>query len=443
MNFKSWLIFEESDVKTVLGHNPKKPNDRNFDFLTVYNTKEIYQILKKHGFRFFKKDYSWSIPRFAFDKLSDIAKNELRSVGVNIDLFQQERSSTISQGNEFKNQIKNQIDQENQEEKEREEIRSRTDHRDSNINQIVKQQLQQIKNLTVNKSSESHKAIEEILNKIIEEISTLTDEAKKGQIIKDFLETSSKIYHYSLRNQWLIYAQNPNVTDVQSKSRWKSLGRIIKKDGEKNAMIAFQPTRSTKRIVKEKDSITGEEKEKVINVAPTSFKIFYVYDIQDTEPDPKAKKPYQPHSWRQDSNDPIEELSGIISALIKYAKTENIPIKEEELNYAKGGYASKHGIVINNKYQGINKASTIIHELTHYLMHFDEKEGLKVKQDEAEHDAETVAYTVLKFFGFESKDSPVYLALWGANKEKVKERWKNIKDTVSKLLRAIHDYYEN
>jgi hypothetical protein len=106
-----------------------------------------------------------------------------------------------------------------------------------------------------------------------------------------------------------------------------------------------------------------------------------------------------------------------------------------------GGYATAHGIHINNEYDGINKASTLVHELAHNLMHFV-AEKLSLSREEAEHDAESIAYVFLKHFGFSSKDSPTYLALWKADKDKIKSRSKGIKDTVSKLIKAVEKYYK-
>lgn len=445
-NFKEWLLTEEA-VKTVLGHNPKKQNDPNYDFLTVYNTKEIYQILKKHGFRYYKGDFSWSIPRFAFDKLPEAAKEELKSVGVNIDLFKQDRQSAILQGATQKSQIVSSLEaQKNKErlEKEKEEeIRRNTDYSNSNVNQLIKNQLLQLDQL-VHKND--HEKVNEILDKILEEISNLTDEAAKSEEIKNFLEMSSRLYHYSTRNQWLIFAQNPKSTDVQSKTMWKKLGRIVKPEGEKNAMIIYRPVDARLKTIKlkQKNRITGEEEEvsKKISIGrPSRFTIEHVYDIEDTVQDPQAKNPYKPHSWRVDSNDPVEELSGIIAAVIKFADASGIPIKYEDLNYGMGGYATKHAITVNSKFEGINKATALVHELAHNMMHFIE-EKFNLSKAEAEHDAELVAYTVMRFFGFKSKDSPVYLALFGANKEKIKARAKGVKEAVSKILRAIHEYYE-
>ena len=58
------------------------------------------------------------------------------------------------------------------------------------------------------------------------------------------------------------------------------------------------------------------------------------------------------------------------------------------------------------------------------------------------YDAETIAYVFLKHFGFESKDSPTYLALWQADKSKIMMRQKKVKEIVSQLIKAVEKYYK-
>lgn len=443
LKFKTWLLREET-AGTLLSPNPNKQNDPKFDFLVVFNAKDIYQTLKKHGFRFYKPDLSWSIPRFAYEKLSDIAKNELKAAGVDVSLFEIDRQTAFAQGQAKKSQIANDRQNQAQQAQADEEKRKTLDYSGSRVDQLIKSELEAVKELS---KREDNEKIEKMLDTIIHQVANMVDEAKKSKIIKDFLEMASRLYQYSARNQWLIYAQNPEATDVQSKTKWAELGRQVTEEGEKNAMIIFRPVGVRQKIVKTKeiDKSTGEEKEikkRVQFGTPKSYKIEYVYDVSDTVERPGSKFIYKPHSWRQDSNEPVEELGGIISGLLRYAQENNIPVDFKKLNLGLGGYATKHGITINSEFEGINKASTIIHELAHKMMHFLEKK-IDVTRQEAEQDAETVAYTVLKFFGFESKDSPIYLSLWGGNKEKIKLRAKGIKETVSLLIRAIQEYYKS
>ena len=406
ISFKEWLQIVEGVIHSVLKANPKSTQDPTKDFLVLFgNHFDAKDTLKNMGFRYFRMDNTWSMPRFAFDKLSSKQKEELKNAEIDISPMTMPREKALG-----------------------------TKSSEVTVDQDIKKELEEIKDLA--KSGQTSK-IEQLLDNLIEEISNLTDEAKKSELIKNFLEMSSKLYKYSPRNQWLIFAQNPKVTDVQSKTNWAKVGRKIKEGAEKNRMIIFAPWFFYRT---ERDETTGEEK-KVKSLNPTRFIISYVYDISDTEVMPNAKTVYNPHSWRQDSNEPVEELAGIINALIKFAEENKIPISFDKMDYAMGGYATAHGIHINNEYDGINKASTLVHELAHNLMHFV-AEKLSLGREEAEHDAESIAYVFLKHFGFSSKDSPTYLALWKADKDKIKSRSKGIKDTVSQLIKAVEKYYK-
>lgn len=66
-----------------------------------------------------------------------------------------------------------------------------------------------------------------------EMIQNLTDTWQENpETIAEMFEFGSRIYHYSMRNNMLIYKQNPNATYVQSFDAWKKRGASIKK-GEK------------------------------------------------------------------------------------------------------------------------------------------------------------------------------------------------------------------
>lgn len=406
ISFKEWFLLQEA-IQSILKVNPKKKDDPNYDFLLlVGNTFELKNKIKDAGFRWFQADKTWSMPRFVYNTLDPEKKKELEDAGISFAPFEDPRDVVLGSKAEIK------------------------------VDQSIKQELETVKELAT--SGQQNEKINAILDHIIEEIANLTDEAKKSDLIKNFLMMASRLYKYSVRNQWLIFAQNPHATDVQSMTNWVKLGRKLKQDAEKNRMIIFAPVGV--KMITVKDEKTGEEKKVKIGM-PTRFKISYVYDIADTEPIPGAKDIYQPHSWRQDSNEPVEELGGIINALLKFAEEKKIPVDFKKLDFALGGYATKHGIVVNNIYDGMNKASTLVHELAHNMMHFKDNEA-KIDRHEAEHDAESIAYVFLKHFGFVSKDSPTYLALWKADKDKIMLRSKNIKSTVSELIKAVEKYYK-
>lgn len=405
ISFKEWFLLQEA-IQSILKVNPKDKDNPAKDFITlVGNTFPIKDKIKDAGFRYFAGDKTWSLPRFVYNGLDAKKKTDLKDAGIDFSPFDEPRDVVLGGKSEV------------------------------SVDQNIKKELEEIKELaTVGQQNDK---ISAILDHIIEEIANLTDEAKKGDLIKGFLMMASRLYKYSPRNQWLIFAQNPHATDVQSMTNWAKVGRKLKQDADKNRMIIFSPVGMQTITIKDKN--TGEDK-KVTVGAPTRFKVSYVYDISDTEPIAGAKNSYQPHSWRRDSNEPVEELAGIVNALMKFAEEKKIPVDFKKLNFELGGYATKNGIVVNDVYDGINKASTLVHELAHNMMHFNEKD--KSSREEAEHDAESIAYVFLKHFGFESKDSPTYLALWNGNKDKIMSRSKNIKGTVSELIKAVEKYYK-
>ena len=77
-----------------------------------------------------------------------------------------------------------------------------------------------------------------------------------------------------------------------------------------------------------------------------------------------------------------------------------------------------------------------------------------MNKEDLEYDAESTAYIVLQYFGFETKDSSRYLALWKGTGEKIKNRRESIskaskeiivglKKNIEKMVIAHHDEEES
>jgi hypothetical protein len=176
------------------------------------------------------------------------------------------------------------------------------------------------------------------------------------------------------------------------------------------------------------------------------FKQVKVYDIADTKPvqgwvGPKGEKPFEEKEWRQDPNEALEEITSLVNAGLGYARGKGIDVDTAEMAQSMGGYSAGGKVRINNTYEGINKFSTLVHETAHEILHQTEEYKTKGRREEGsqqrEVDAETVAYVVLKHYGFETKDAPRYLALWKAKGEDVKSRRDNITKAVKEIVRGI------
>lgn len=432
IGFAEWLLFSEMAVggapHTFLQKNPRKPDQPDQDFMVIAgNTFPVKDDLKTAGFQFYNPTKTWSMPRWKYKSINPEVKANLEKKGISFDPFDMPREQMLPQ----------------------EAMEKTTDDK-------VKEDIEKIAKMSKNQQFDK---LDEMLEKLIDDIGTMTDEAKKSQLVKDFLAMAAKLYQYSPRNQWLIFIQNPKATDVQSMTKWQKLGRRLKQGADKNRIAIFIPIAKKEEAIK----LTPEEEERLKDPniepweeielrdkqkgAPTiyGYKIGYVYDIVDTEQIPGAKA-YDPISYRTDKNEPVEELKGIVTALLNYASEKGIPVTFEGMDIKTGGFATKDKVVINNTFDGINKASVLIHELAHKFLHFGpDRPNYKTKEEYkiGELEAESIASIVLNFFGFNPTTAPNYLALWRGDKKQIKERSANIKKAVQEFVKAIEKYYRD
>lgn len=414
MNFKIWLMNEEERIRSFKKPNPKNPSQ---NFIVLYgNTYAIKDELKKIGFRYFKG--TWSILE---SKLIEEIKEKLIQLGVDLSgLDEKVQSST-----------------------EQEEAKSENSDETDRILHNMKEELDatmkqeggtpELKKLTVS------------IEKMIEKIAASTDEASKQKFVKDFLKFSSKFYNYSYSNQILIWVQTKGkAKHVASPTNWIKLGRQVK-DWNKGIII-YAPNFKTI----EKEHPLTKEKEKV---ELKFFKAVKVYDISATEPIPGHKNPLNPLSTKdyiKDSNEELEELNVLINSLIDWIKDKSINIDYKELSDELGGYSSGGNIVMNNKLKGLRLFSILAHETSHEILHWLEKKsnsrselGEKSTRKQKEIDAETTAFIVCNYFGFETQDAPNYLALWQANSKEILERKQNIHKASKMIIQGIKDKIKN
>jgi hypothetical protein len=395
-----------SKIQSVVVRNEKTGSS----FLNIFgNTYPIKDKLKDLGFKFFKGVWGKNV-----SFISESDKESLRQ--LNVDLQSLETPQETNQAPE----------QPPDEEKEVEktDVEKKLDEMKYGIDLAMKQT-----------GSERMKGLLGFVDRMIEVVANMTDEAAQSEFVKDFLAFSSKFHGYSFHNQMLIWVQNNNATYVNGFRKWMELGRQVKNWDKKITILAPM---FYKREVEKPDG--GVEEVKSIN-----FRTVDVYDISDTEPIPNwekqtGKKSFEPQSWRLDENTSSEEISVLVNAVNEWAKDSGIEIESAEMNYDLGGFASGGKIKVNNKYQGINLFSTLVHECAHEVLHFKTLEDKKLEmgtRQEAEIDAETTAYIVLKHYGFETVDTPNYLALWKAKGEDVKKRRDNIRKSVSTIINGI------
>ena len=100
-------------------------------------------------------------------------------------------------------------------------------------------------------------------------------EAEGHEGSEEFEAFSGHFAKYSIRNQMLIFMQNPNATGVAGYRAWQDQGRQVRK-GERGIMI-FGPAK--KRTITEERN--GEEVERSVSMPPP---VVTVFDISQTDP---------------------------------------------------------------------------------------------------------------------------------------------------------------
>jgi len=187
---------------------------------------------------------------------------------------------------------------------------------------------------------------------------------------------------------------------------------------------------------------SGEEQKTMMYFIPVK-----VWDISSTMVIPGQEdkaKVFEPSDWKQDTNENREEITAMINALDAFAESKGIKIDYEELSAGHGGYSAGGRVVINSTYDGINKFSTYVHELTHEILHhtMDPEDRRRTGKAALEQDAESTAYIVLQYYGFESKDSARYLAIWKGDSKTIRERSKNIQKAAQEIIHGINKQME-
>jgi hypothetical protein len=241
----------------------------------------------------------------------------------------------------------------------------------------------------------------------------------------------------------LIWFQNPQATYVAGFRKWMEMGRQISNWDRPIYIIA--PRQGSAKY--QENELGNFNENELRNLPDRQFLYFSpvkVYDYADTTPienwkDPKTGTgPFEPKSWRKDPNDRVEEITALVDATLTWAKSQNIDIQKEEMAETLGGFSKGGEIKLNNAFEGINLFSTLVHECAHETLHWvkDEEGKTRLVDDgrrEVEIDAETTAYIVLQHYGFETKDTPNYLALFKATGEDVKKR----RDSIAKAVKTI------
>ena len=408
MNFSFWL-FLESAQKYVRSRRETSPKNPSNSFLVLYGAdpaeRELMfsrkEDLKRLGFRYFGPNQTYSI--FS-NKLTPEMRAELQSMGVDLGGYDRPPETP----------------QEPDPQKEPSQADETLEKMHGELERVM----------TTDRKAQS---LVDSIERMIEDVANSTDEAAKQSFIRNFLDFAGRFYNYSLHNQILIWIQSKGQAQyVAGAKQWEQkFGRSVR-DWSKGISI-LAPAKSKKEV---ENPQTGDKETR----ERTYFIARSVYDLSATAPIPGHPKSFEPVSrkdWSKDSNEDLEEIKSLASALESWAREQGIEIGSEEMGSEKGGYSAGGRIAVNSTFKGINMFSTLVHEVAHELLHWKDPEGKNSTSKEKEIDAETSAYIVLRHFGLETKDTSNYLALWRAKGDDVRSRRKNIQKAAMEIINGI------
>jgi|SRR3989344_543397 len=259
---------------------------------------------------------------------------------------------------------------------------------------------------------------EQLAEEYIRQLAEETDAVRKSSLFQNYLDTMTRFWQYSYHNQLLIHVQNPNASRVAGFRTWNNLGRHIKARSKAIKILAPYSKKT-----KEKDLATGEEKE----VIRTYFWPVNVFDISQTKGKELPSIDIEIHG---DDHKPLLEK------LLEFCKTRNIAVEFKDLGInGLYGYSQGGKIAIDSKQAANMQVSTLVHEITHELLH-QTPEGKKFSKNEKELQAESTAYVVCKSLGLNPK-SPNYLALFKADKEGIMANMETIASAAKGILGYI------
>lgn len=247
---------------------------------------------------------------------------------------------------------------------------------------------------------------------------------------KKYLNTLAKFHRYSARNIDLIYAQNPQATQVAGFKQWqKAFNRTVNR-GEKAIRIAAPIIKKLTPAEKKRLDTTDER-------AIVGYRYLPVFDVSQTSGEPVlSAKDFVKENLADHQN-----VTSLYNAFKDYLnqqtdlKVSEVPLAT--LNGAKGYFQpSINEIVIGgDEPDNALKLKTLYHEYAHSQLH-----GLKSAFKDRprayqETQAEAVAYVAMQNIGVDTGNYSLgYVATWAKDKAVIHSALSEIQQVSNKVI---------
>ena len=259
-----------------------------------------------------------------------------------------------------------------------------------------------------------------------QQILKLTDSDR----FKQYLNTLAKFHHYSARNIDLIYAQNPQATQVAGFKQWqKAFNRTVNR-GAKAIRIAAPIIKKLTPAEQKRLDTTDER-------AIVGYRYLPVFDVSQTSGEPVlSAKDFVKENLADHQN-----VTSLYNAFKDYLNQQtDLKVSEVPLSTLKGakGYfqPSTNEIVIGgDESDNALKLKTLYHEYAHSQLH-----GLKSAFKDRprayqETQAEAVAYVAMQNIGVDTSNYSLgYVATWAKDKAVIHSALSEIQQVSNKVI---------
>jgi hypothetical protein len=267
------------------------------------------------------------------------------------------------------------------------------------------------------------------------QIEEITAQLEKGvsevftsQGYQTYLKTMAQFHTYSVNNSILIWMQRPDATLVAGYQAWKSqFNRNVRK-GEKAIKIIAPIRRKKMYPVVIDNELVEDDGPKIVGWRAVS-----VFDIRQTFGD---ELPFYMNDLLPGM---VHDYERFEEALLLACP---VPVSFEHIESGAHGYyrPKDQDIVIDDDLSQVQTIKTILHEMTHAILHHAEEADTESFRYKREVQAESVAYAVCSYYGIDTKEySFPYIAGWSSSKdmEELKDSLQIIRETTDHLITSI------
>ena len=284
---------------------------------------------------------------------------------------------------------------------------------------------------------DSSSRLDAVHQRLLAAVSDLTT----GDGWKQMLRTAAALPTYSPHNVLLITAQRPQARAVAGFHTWKSLGRRVRK-GEKGIAILAPVLRRHEPppggvAAPAAQPLSDAPSAPQMPGRPIGFRVVHVFDIGQTD-GPDLPEPARPVLL--DGQAP----PGLIDGLISQVHTEGFALIRHDFDVPHPGQDSPNGVTdyftrtvtVRPDLTPAQTAKTLAHELGHVLLHAPDNRPIGLSREQAEVEAESVAYVVTAAHGLDSGGYSIpYVAGWSAgNTELVARTAERVLSTAKDIL---------